>query len=48
MMISKKTANDHTGYVSERIDVSTLPSGIYFAHISCDCGKQLTEKFVIR
>ena len=48
MMISKKTANDHTGSVSERIDVSTLPSGIYFAHISCDCGKHLTEKFVIR
>ncbi len=48
-VVINRTAVEHTnGAASERINIGNLPSGIYFAHISCDCGKHLTEKFVIR
>jgi len=34
--------------VNERFDVADMPSGIYFVNVNCECGKQLTDKFVIR
>lgn len=34
--------------VSEHFDIADLPSGIYFVNVNCECGKQLTDKFVIR
>ena len=46
LMISRKMPEQKPGMVSEKIDVSALPAGIYFANISCKCGKQITEKFV--
>ncbi len=48
VMINKTIPDKTEGMIKERIDISKLPSGIYFANISCGCGKQLTEKFVIR
>ncbi len=48
VVISKTVNAKSIGSVNENIDISALPSGIYFANINCDCGKQLTEKFVIR
>lgn len=48
VVISKTVNAKVGGSVNENIDISTLPSGIYFANISCDCNNQLTEKFVIR
>ena len=36
------------GTIMETIDVRGLPAGLYFASLRCDCGKQLTRKFVIR
>ncbi len=48
VVINKTVAENMQGRVSERLDINTLPAGIYFASISCTCGKQLTAKFVIR
>jgi len=47
-VISRNVTNTLYGSVSERIDISALPPGIYFANVNCNCGKQLTNKFVIR
>jgi len=48
VVISRTVNAKSMGSVNENIDISTLPPGIYFANINCDCSKQLTEKFVIR
>ncbi len=48
MMIKKTVAENTQGRIIEQLDISTLPAGIYFANVSCTCGKQLTAKFVIR
>lgn len=48
VVISHTASQQTNGMLSERIDISTLPSGIYFANVMCSCGKQLTAKFVIR
>lgn len=48
LIISKDLPASSQGNFSENIDISTLPSGIYFANVKCSCGKQLTDKFVIR
>lgn len=45
---SKDILESSKGSFSEKFDISMLPSGIYFANVKCSCGKQLTEKFVIR
>jgi hypothetical protein len=48
LMLSSKTPKNNIGTINESIDISSLPSGLYFVNVSCSCGKQLTEKFVIR
>ena len=34
--------------INEKFEISDLPPGIYFVNVNCDCGKQLTNKFVVR
>jgi hypothetical protein len=34
--------------VREKIDITKMPSGLYFVNVSCNCGNQITKKFVIR
>jgi len=48
IMISREVPQMTKGLISEKIDISKLPSGIYFASVLCSCGKQLTQKLVIR
>jgi hypothetical protein len=48
MVVSRTVSDQLNGVIIERIDISSLPSGIYFVNVSCDCRKQLNEKFVIR
>lgn len=48
LMLSSKTPKNNIGTINESFDISSLPSGLYFVNISCSCGKQLTEKFVVR
>jgi hypothetical protein len=47
-MINSEVLTENQTMVNQHIDISTLPSGIYFASVRCSCGKQLTEKFVVR
>ena len=47
VMISK-VLTVNVGSITEKIDIRDLPSGIYFANISCNCIGQLTDKFIIR
>lgn len=46
VMISKTTSA--TGTINEKFDIRSLPSGIYFANISCKENNQITQKFIIR
>ncbi|MCK4569392.1 MAG: T9SS type A sorting domain-containing protein [Bacteroidales bacterium] len=48
VMLSKEVPQVTRGLISEKIDISKLPSGIYFANVSCSSGKQLTKKLIIR
>lgn len=48
MMINREVNPEASGIASEIIDISTLPSGIYFVNVNCSCGSQLTGKFVVR
>lgn len=47
-MLKYDIPNIRPGLVSQKVDISTLPPGIYFISIKCACGKQLTSKFVVR
>lgn len=47
-MVSKTASDNNTGSLSERLDVTAIPAGLYFINVSCDCGKQITQKLVIR
>ena len=46
LVISREMPEQKPGLISENINISVLPAGIYFANISCNCGKQITEKFI--
>jgi len=48
VVIQKVVFGDNSGQVNEAFDINHLPSGIYFVNISCNCGNQITQKFVIR
>ncbi len=48
IMISREVPQMARGLISEKIDISELPAGIYFASVLCNCGTQLTQKLVIR
>jgi hypothetical protein len=48
LMYDRLVNSDGTGLVREKVDISTMPSGMYFVNVSCNCGKQITQKFVIR
>ncbi len=47
MHSSNPLSNNGMKY-SEMIDISDFPPGIYLANVSCKCGSQRTERFVIR
>jgi len=46
VMLNREISRQTPGMLSEKIDISALPAGIYFANVSCKSGKQITEKFV--
>ena len=46
VMLNREISRKTPGMLSEKIDISALPAGIYFANVSCKSGKQITEKFV--
>lgn len=48
IVLVREIPESKQGSFSENFNISTLPSGIYFANVKCSCGKQLTDKFVIR
>jgi hypothetical protein len=48
LMHDRTINNEGIRSVSEKIDVSNMPSGMYFVNVSCSCGEQITKKFVIR
>jgi hypothetical protein len=46
LVISREIPEQKPGLISEKINISALPAGIYFANVSCKSGNQITEKFV--
>jgi hypothetical protein len=48
VVIERELPESKFGSVKERFDISSLPSGIYFANVCDKTGMQITEKFVIR
>ncbi|MEE4258064.1 MAG: T9SS type A sorting domain-containing protein [Bacteroidales bacterium] len=48
VVIERGLPESKFGSVKERFDISSLPSGIYFANVCDKSGVQITEKFVIR
>lgn len=47
-LMINRTFHSTQGVVSEEIDISKLPSGIYFVNLNCDCGQHQTRKLIIR
>jgi len=48
LVIQNLIFGDISGQVNEAFEISHLPSGIYVVNVSCNCGYQITQKFVIR